>query len=248
MKSKFVFIMCLLAPMIGRGDEVTRRAQTELKSLGFYYGEIDGAMSVETLSALKRYQIRNGLEVTGALDAQSKEALGLNGGAPAAEATQSAVGAEEKADAMPRPLPVPQKVQAPKLPVPQPSKEIDRAPTGGEYAEIFARTPFATAPRKEQENTVRNAQALLARSGLYREPPTGRPSPELEEAIRSYQRHSRLSLTGRLDLETLSQMQLLPGKKAVPIKPFYGEPRRHSEEPARTGRPSSRTYRGIWVE
>src|SRR5688572_30285953 len=54
-----------------------RNVQTELKSLGFYYGEVSGQNNAETTAALRRYQIRNGLEVTGSLNEETLAALGL---------------------------------------------------------------------------------------------------------------------------------------------------------------------------
>jgi hypothetical protein len=58
-----------------------RDVQTELKSQGFYYGEVDGQSGGETAAAIKRYQIRNGLEVTGTANKETLEALGIGGGA-----------------------------------------------------------------------------------------------------------------------------------------------------------------------
>src|SRR4029434_9677270 len=77
MKRPVLFGWLLLAALGATADDQTRNAQTELKTQGFYYGEIDGNLSSETSSAIKRYQIRNGLEVTGTLTQQTLEALGL---------------------------------------------------------------------------------------------------------------------------------------------------------------------------
>jgi peptidoglycan hydrolase-like protein with peptidoglycan-binding domain len=50
--------------------------QTKLRDGGFYFGEIDGAYSSELAAALGRYQIRNGLPITGQLDVETAKALG----------------------------------------------------------------------------------------------------------------------------------------------------------------------------
>ena len=53
-----------------------REVQTKLSDQGFYFGEIDGAYSSDLSAALSRYQIRNGLPITGQLDVETSKALG----------------------------------------------------------------------------------------------------------------------------------------------------------------------------
>src|SRR5204863_7712868 len=53
-----------------------RTVQEKLRDGGFYSGEIDGAYSSELAAALTRYQVRNGLAVTGQLDVDTSDALG----------------------------------------------------------------------------------------------------------------------------------------------------------------------------
>jgi peptidoglycan hydrolase-like protein with peptidoglycan-binding domain len=60
----------------GWADDNVRAVQTKLRDGGFYSGEIDGAYSSELAAALTRYQIRNGLPITGRLDIDTSEALG----------------------------------------------------------------------------------------------------------------------------------------------------------------------------
>ena len=76
--------ICLALSVAAFGDELVKSAQSELKSLGFYYGEITGVNSPETVAAIKRYQIRNGLEVSGTLSKETLEAMGIGSNAPAA--------------------------------------------------------------------------------------------------------------------------------------------------------------------
>jgi hypothetical protein len=59
-----------------RADDNVRAAQTKLSDEGMYFGEIDGAYSSDFSAALSRYQIRNGLPITGQLDAETSKALG----------------------------------------------------------------------------------------------------------------------------------------------------------------------------
>jgi peptidoglycan hydrolase-like protein with peptidoglycan-binding domain len=86
------------------------------------------------------------------------------------------------------------------------------SPPGG----VFADTPFATAPPAVQRNVVVSAQIALARYGLYSEQIDGIYGPAMELSLRAYQARTKLPVTGRLDLETLAALRLLPG----PRQPF----------------------------
>jgi peptidoglycan hydrolase-like protein with peptidoglycan-binding domain len=57
------------------GDNV-REVQEKLREGGFYSGEIDGAYNTELAAAIVRYQMRNGLPITGQLDLETSDALG----------------------------------------------------------------------------------------------------------------------------------------------------------------------------
>jgi peptidoglycan hydrolase-like protein with peptidoglycan-binding domain len=241
-------------------DEETRTAQAELKNQGFYYGETDGELTAETSAAIKRYQIRNGLEVTGTLTKQTLEALGL---APSGKGSSSPAPAA-RAPATPTPPPrepthlrrdeslqesdrnylrrnetAPPHGDDPSVISPPATLDPSAAP-GEEYRAIFDRTPYVNAPREVQESTMRRAQTLLAREGYYHEAIDGIPGPATEEAVLTYQRRMRLPLSGRLDLLTLAQMRLLPNRSVGPrTSPFFG---------GRRIAPERRTYRGIWIE
>ncbi|MBI4528005.1 MAG: peptidoglycan-binding protein [Deltaproteobacteria bacterium] len=63
------------------GREDIRRAQEALKAKGLDPGPANGMMGPETEAALKVFQQREGLPVTGRLDDKTKQALGLGTGA-----------------------------------------------------------------------------------------------------------------------------------------------------------------------
>ena len=54
-----------------------REAQVRLKEKGFYFGETNGEYSSETAAAVSRFQIRQGLQITGQLDAETSKSLGV---------------------------------------------------------------------------------------------------------------------------------------------------------------------------
>ena len=240
-----------------RADDRLRDVQTQLKTQGFYYGEVNGQNTTETGAAIRRYQIRNGLEVTGTLTDETVKSLGI-GVAPSSRAPQET----PPPAASSRPQPNPHREQVlensdknflrreeskQRAAQPPPPAEADPSvvpaprPLNAPSADLpvlFADTPYASAPAEVQESTLRRAQTLLASRGLYRNAIDGSPGPATEEAILSYQRGARLPLTGRLDLETLSAMRLLPGRGPVPLKGFTPEQRQTSGQ---------RVYRGIWI-
>jgi peptidoglycan hydrolase-like protein with peptidoglycan-binding domain len=70
----------------GWADTNVRMVQQKLREAGLYFGEIDGAYSSELAAAIGRYQIRNGLPITGQLDEETSKALGAK---PAVTTTAS---------------------------------------------------------------------------------------------------------------------------------------------------------------
>ncbi len=263
-KSVLLSVLPLLLAADACADDQLRGVQAELKSAGFFYGDVTGQTSPETTAALRRYQIRNGLEVTGSVNKETLDAL-HGGGKPAPQAApppapklapsepvkrppadlrkdESADDADhaflEREEARRRatgpgvritPQPAPPTV--PRDPsVVRPPAPLD-AP-GEDFPVFFARTPYATAPLAVQQQVLRRAQAILASRGFYRDILDGLPGLATEEALLTYQRATRLTLTGRLDLETLSRLGLLPGRSVT----------REAEPP-----PTQRVYRGIWV-
>jgi peptidoglycan hydrolase-like protein with peptidoglycan-binding domain len=54
-----------------KGAELIRMVQLTLKESGFEPGPIDGLMGPKTREAIKRFQIKNGLEPTGEIDDQT---------------------------------------------------------------------------------------------------------------------------------------------------------------------------------
>lgn len=92
-------LLCL-APRAEAADQgQIKSAQRKLQQQGFFYGEVDGRLDEETTAAIKRFQIRQGIEVTGELDAATQSALT---GASASEQDQPPDG-ETAPDAAPSP-------------------------------------------------------------------------------------------------------------------------------------------------
>jgi peptidoglycan hydrolase-like protein with peptidoglycan-binding domain len=72
----FAVLLCFTGAVSASDVDNVRAVQTKLKEDGFYSGEVDGAYSSQLSAALTRYQIRNGLPITGQLDVDTSKALG----------------------------------------------------------------------------------------------------------------------------------------------------------------------------
>ncbi len=71
------------------GSEVTK-IQTRLSNWGYYTGDIDGLYGYMTYSAVKSFQIKNGLDADGIAGPQTLAALGLPTGAAQKASSQTA--------------------------------------------------------------------------------------------------------------------------------------------------------------
>jgi peptidoglycan hydrolase-like protein with peptidoglycan-binding domain len=72
----------LLLPVSLRADDAILTTQKKLTQLGFYKGTADGQMGSQTSAAIRRYQIAENLKVTGELNRQTLDRLGIQGGTP----------------------------------------------------------------------------------------------------------------------------------------------------------------------
>jgi peptidoglycan hydrolase-like protein with peptidoglycan-binding domain len=238
-------LFCLAAFSLVKADRAIESIQQKLKDEGFYYGEINGKKDVDTTAAIRRYQIRNGLQITGEINAETQRALGITYAAPSTP--------------RPRPTspPIPeepslrQKPTAPKL-VPAPQWPADPDDPGGERAYvpgphnlrversgIFDGTPFEVAPAEVQRRVIVGVQMLLARRHFYRNAIDGICGPGMDFAVRTYQARIDLPPTGRLDMETLASLGLLPGQRT----PGFGPPHRRMLPPrSRIGPTGERIY------
>src|SRR5262252_1530634 len=90
MKIKIAALIFVGSVVIVYGDQVIESAQQALKDQGFYYGEVTGEMNATLTAAIRRYQIRNGLQVNGELNSETLQSLGINSSASARPATKPA--------------------------------------------------------------------------------------------------------------------------------------------------------------
>ena len=216
----------LLTAALARADQAVEAAQQKLKDQGFYYGEITGKLDADTTAAIRRYQIRNGLQITGQLNAETQQALG--GAKP--EVTPKPRPAQSPAPTPPGFLeetPAPTVAPAPRAP-PQPRDDFGTAPDVEPDASAprfpnrtpLAETPYETAPPQIQQDIILQAQIRLMRGGYYRDEIDGLYGPAMNFSLRSYQTHYGLQPTGRLDVETLAALDLLPEQRVTRVPRF----------------------------
>src|SRR5437867_5472679 len=79
MKRRIVyFIVALFVMGAARADQTVQSVQQALTDQGFYYGNVTGEKSAETTAAIRRYQIRNGLQVTGEINSETLRSLNVS--------------------------------------------------------------------------------------------------------------------------------------------------------------------------
>ena len=241
-----VFVACaFLLASAGTllADQTTSMVQQALKEQGFYYGAVNGEKTADTTAAIRRYQIRNGLQVTGEIDAETLRSLGVGAGtARPAMTPQPSVPPEEETEVPDGETPV----QSAEISPPPVGNYAPHPPpvygygTGGRAPlpdgnGVFAGTPYEMAPPDLQRQVVVGAQTLLARYGYYRSGIDGEFGPGTAAAVRGFQVRAGLAADGRLNMETLAALGLLPGQHG----PGFSVPRQRVN-----GRP---VYRGEWV-
>jgi peptidoglycan hydrolase-like protein with peptidoglycan-binding domain len=243
MKAKIAALIFIGSLALARADQTIESVQQVLKDQGFYYGEITGQVSADLTAAIRRYQIRGGLQVNGELNRETLQSLGINSSAsaqPAAKPASPSPAAPKSGEQSPveganiTPAPVQPFLNAPQDQRVYPSNPV--APDTS-LAGVLARTPFVAAPPDVQRNVIVSAQIALARRGLYHDEVNGVYGPAMEFSLRAYQARTKLPVTGRLDLQTLAALRLLP----QPREPFYDPSRRRWRHPP--GPP----VRGEWV-
>ena len=247
MKITTAAVIFMGSMMLLRADQLVESVQQTLKDEGFYYGEVNGDMNANLTAAIRRYQIRNGLQVNGELNDETLRSLGIKSFGPSRPATKpasptpstGAVQSEPPSEGTETVSPAPPVQSFSNTPPGQqvfPSTPMGPASSPGT---VFADTPFQAAPPGVQRNVIVSAQIVLTRYGLYREQIDGIYGPAMELSLRAYQAQMKLAVTGRLDMETLAALRLLPGPRHQPfynpyrqrMRPLPGPPIRGQWEP-----------------
>jgi peptidoglycan hydrolase-like protein with peptidoglycan-binding domain len=226
-------LVAIAVAQFARADNTIQQAQEELKEQGFYFGQVNGEKNADTVAAIRRFQIRSGLAVTGELNEETLRALRNGSSASSATtATATPVPAEESGKG------VEQSTAAPPPRALQP--EVAQAETPQMPIGVFRGTPYEMAPPVVQRQVILGAQTLLRRRGFYKGESDGVYGPNLEFSLRAFQSRLGIAPNGLLDMETLAALGLLPGQHG----------RTPMEMPHRRFRPGDEDQppvRGEWI-
>ena len=222
MRKILLFLLLVWAASSLWADDLTRTVQQRLKDQGFYYGEVDGRGGDETSAAIRRFQIRHGLKVTGQLNDETLRSLGVSGGrvaGPGPGDQESKGSSNDRYDwQSPGPY-VGRPFSGPESP--EDYNEMQTPPfvaprVVSSYPQLFAGTIYERSPAQIQENVLYAVQGELMRSGFFRGVIDGRLGPATSNAIVRLQQSAGLPVNGRLDNETLDMLQAFPGQRNGP--------------------------------
>jgi peptidoglycan hydrolase-like protein with peptidoglycan-binding domain len=196
-------LVCLVVISCGvhslHADQTLRSLQETLKQQGCYYGKLTGENSAETTSAIRRYQIRNGLKVTGALNEETTRSLSAIANSVAAASRMTS---KPRAADIDNAHPGVDATFSQKLPlasVHEPARQVETNPHSSGSGQ--------PAPVRVNRRSIAEAQYQLMSHGYYRGRVDGKYGQDTAFALRAFQSSSGLPATGRLDTATLQALR-----------------------------------------
>src|SRR6478672_11596124 len=198
-RSLLCFVVTLCAVSLVRADEAIRSLQQTLKSQGFYYGAVTGDKNAETTAAIRRYQIRNGLQVTGEINEETLRSVNPTSNSVASASQPAskpnAIQANSShSDASAR---LSQSSQPPSSS--EPNRPLE---TTASYSASF----YQSAPVRLTRRIIAAAQHQLTSRGYYSGRIDGRWGARTAFAVRAFQSSAGLPPTGGLDIETVKAL------------------------------------------
>jgi peptidoglycan hydrolase-like protein with peptidoglycan-binding domain len=206
MKRKIVyFVVALFVMGSVRADQTVQSVQQVLKDQGFYYGNVTGDKSAETTAAVRRYQIRNGLQVTGEMNPETLRALNINSNlAASSQSTSKLAVAQQNTNAV-RPDDNSRLSQNSPPPQQLPAESNHQLETNPD----LSNAGVASAPtRMSKRMVIAQVQQQLINRGYYQGRADGRHDRRTALALRAFQFASGLPVTGHLDTSTLNALGL----------------------------------------
>src|ERR1041385_804829 len=204
-------LLCLVAMLCVAGvvqaDQTIRSLQQTLKDKGLYYGSVTGEKSAETTAAIRRYQIRNGLKVTGDMNDETLRSLGSSSVAWASQARAK--------PAATRPLSIrPDANSHVTQSSPPPlSEQPGVAATSCGLPDVQATNPlsasfYQSARVHMNRRIIAEAQYQRMSRGYYRGRIDGSYGRQTAFGLRAFQSSAGLVPTGRFDMQTLNVLGL----------------------------------------
>jgi peptidoglycan hydrolase-like protein with peptidoglycan-binding domain len=195
-----LFLAMCVAGLV-RADQTVQSVQQALKDQGFYYGNVTGDKSAETTAAIRRYQIRNGLQVTGEINPETLRSLNVNSKSASSLQPASKSAITQSNSVRPNDTPRVDQNASPRS-LNEPDRQLETNPA-------FFGAPNQSVPRRINERiAVAEVQRQLMNRGYYRSRVDGRYGRRTAFAVRAFQFQSGLPPTGRLDTSTLNALGL----------------------------------------
>ena len=219
MKAILIYLsVAVCVATLAHADQTVQSVQQALKNQGLYYGNVTGEKSAETTAAIRRYQIRSGLQVTGEINPETLQSLKLSGKSSSVASSQSA---SKPAVTQPNTARTDQSARVDKN-LSQPPETPDRQPQMNPALSGFG---YRSAPvRIKNRMAVAEVQRKLFTRGYYRGRVDGRYGRQTAFALREFQFASGLPPTGYLNMSTVEALGLSNANLA------YFDPTRRSRE------------------
>ena len=201
-RSLLCFVVTFCAVSLVCADQAIRSLQQTLKNQGFYYGAVTGDKNAETTAAIRRYQIRNGLQVTGEINEETLRSVNSSSNSVASASQPASKPAAIQPNSV-RPDASAKNVSqsSPPPSVNQPNQPLETNP---QYSASF----YQSAPLRVNRRLLAGAQYQLLSRGYYRGRVDGKNGSRSALAVRAFQSSTGLPPTGRLDMETVKALGL----------------------------------------
>jgi peptidoglycan hydrolase-like protein with peptidoglycan-binding domain len=192
-------VVTLCAVSLVHADQTIRSLQQALKDQGFYYGIVTGDKSAETTAAIRRYQIRNGLQVTGELNEETLRSVNSSPNAVVGAPKTNSKPAVSQPNSGGPDVNARVSQSSPPPSFSQPDRPMEANPS---YSASF----YQSAPFRVNRGSIAGAQYQLMSRGYYRGRVDGKYGRQTALALRAFQSSAGLPPTGRLDLATLQAL------------------------------------------
>lgn len=200
MKQALLFLAITLCGVsFAQADETIGSLQQTLKDQGFYFGRVTGDKSAETTAAIRRYQIRNGLQVTGELNEETSRSVepSSNSVATAPRPTSKAAVAQPNSVQLDASGHVSQNSQPPSFS--QPEQPLQTNP-------LYSASFYQSRPIRVNRRIIADVQYQLMSRGYYRGRVDGKYGRQMAFALQAFQSSAGLPPTSRLDTQTLEAL------------------------------------------
>jgi peptidoglycan hydrolase-like protein with peptidoglycan-binding domain len=199
-RSLLFFVVTLSCVSFVRADQGIRSLQQTLKEQGFYYGAVTGDKNAETTAAIRRYQIRNALQVTGEMNEETSRSINSSSNSVASASQPASKPAAIQPNSARPDVSARLSQSSPPPSINQPDRPVEINPW---YSASF----YQSAPLRVNPGIIAETQHQLMSRGYYRGRVDGKYGSRTAFALRAFQSSAGLPPTGRLDTETVKALR-----------------------------------------